>query len=98
MIDRLPVKDSDLDGRPFLSVVAHELRTPLTSVMGLFALLEDGTVKVSDAEARELAALGRSEAERMLLIIENLLAATRLAQGRLQPERRPVDLPGLVRD
>lgn len=98
MIDRLPVQDSDLDGRPFLSVVAHELRTPLTSVMGLFALLEDGTVKVSDAEARELAALGRSEAERMLLIIENLLAATKLAQGRLEPERLPVDLPGLVRD
>jgi len=98
MIDRLPVNDSDLDGRPFLSVVAHELRTPLTSVMGLFALLEDGTVRVNDDEARELAALGRSEAERMLLIIENLLAATKLAQGRLEPDRRPVDLAGLVRD
>ena len=97
MIDRLPVNAPDLDGRRFLSEVAHELRSPLTSVMGLFALLEDGNVRVNDVEARELAAMGRSEAERMLLIIENLLAATKLAQGRLEPDRLPVDLPGLVR-
>ncbi len=67
-------------------------------MLGLFGLLEDGTVRVTDSEAKELATMGRREAERMLLIIENLLAASRLAQGRLEPENRPVALPGLARD
>lgn len=84
--------------RSFLSVLAHELRTPLTSVVGLLALLEEGSVRVEDAEAKELASMGRTEAERMLLIIENLLAATWVAQGRLEPDTGAVRLPGVVRD
>ncbi|HUO47185.1 MAG TPA: ATP-binding protein [Acidimicrobiia bacterium] len=91
------VEDAGRDEKSSLSVIAHELRTPLTSVLGLFALLEDGSVRMDEDEGRELAAMGRSEAERMLLIVENLLLATKLAQGKLDPQRQPVDLPGVIR-
>jgi PAS domain-containing protein len=66
-------------------------------VLGLFALLEDGSVRIDDLEGRELAAMGRGEAERMLLMIENLLLSTKLAQGRLEPQRNNVDLHEVVR-
>ncbi len=91
---------SEIDGadRSFLAIVAHELRTPLTSVLGLLALLEDGSVRVTDPEARELASMGKGEAERMLLIVENLLLATRLSNGKLDPSVEDVELPLLLRE
>jgi hypothetical protein len=97
MIVEPPEADPVVSGTSFVSKLAHELRTPLTSVLGLFAVLEDGSVRLDAAEARELATMGRSEAERMLLIIENLLAASRLARGAVEPERRAVDLRAVVR-
>ncbi|CAN5747079.1 hypothetical protein BH23ACT5_BH23ACT5_18620 [soil metagenome] len=98
MNDKHVVADIDAAGRSFLSVVAHELRAPLTSVLGLLALLEDGSVNISDQEARELATMGKGEADRMLLIIENLLLATRIAQGGLVALTEEVDLQSVVRD
>jgi PAS domain-containing protein len=89
---------SNAGERSTLSVIAHELRTPLTSVLGLFALLEDGSVRIDEEEGRELAALGRGEAERMRLIIENLLVASKLAAGGLEPSVGHFSIPDLWRE
>jgi hypothetical protein len=92
-----PATDDEGDASS-LRHVAHELRSPLTSVLGVFSLLEDGSLNIGDAEARELAHMGRREAEQMLFVVENLLTSARLAQGTLETDPMPVDLHAVFDD
>jgi PAS domain-containing protein len=78
--------------------VAHELRTPLTSVLGLLGLLEDGSLRIDDDEARELASLGRQEAEQMLDLVDGLVIGAKIARGALEPSIEAIDLQALTHD
>jgi signal transduction histidine kinase len=72
------------------AVVAHELGNPLNSISGHLQLL----AKEADAKAehRHLAII-RSEIDRMVTIIQHILAST-----RVQVEFAPVDLNELIRE
>ena len=76
--------------RQFVADASHELRTPLTSIRGYTELLRRGAF--TDEESR-IRALGRveSEAERMGILVDDLLLLARLDQGR-PLEKVPVDL------
>ncbi|MEX2322997.1 MAG: ATP-binding protein [Acidimicrobiia bacterium] len=78
--------------------VAHELRTPLTSVLGLLSLLEDGSLRIDDDEARELASLGRQEAEQMLDLVDGLVVGAKIARGALDPTIEAIDLQALTHE
>lgn len=76
----------------FLSVVSHELRTPLTAVLGYSDLLEaeiSGTL--NETQKKQVARI-RAGSDRLLRVIEGILAYTRLETGRerLQLERKPL--------
>jgi signal transduction histidine kinase len=80
----------------FLHAVSHDLRTPLTSVLGIAATLHRGQDLLAAAEVRDL--LGRLDgnARKLDRLLTNLLDLERLAQGMVEPDRRPVDLAELV--
>ena len=78
--------------------MAHELRTPLTSVLGLLSLLEDGSLRIDDDEARELASLGRQEAEQMLDLVDDLVTGAKVARGTLDPTIEAIDLQALTHE
>jgi signal transduction histidine kinase len=82
LLDRLK---SDL-----VATVSHELKTPLTSVRLVLHLLLEETVGPLTPKQTELLVDARDNAERLLNMIEQLLALARLEQGReplvLQPE------------
>ncbi|HVT22457.1 MAG TPA: HAMP domain-containing sensor histidine kinase [Mycobacteriales bacterium] len=75
--------------RQFIADASHELRTPLTSIRGFAELHRIGgadAADVSDSMARI-----EGEAERMGLLVDDLLLLARLDQER-PLERAPVDL------
>ena len=82
--------------RHFVSDASHELRTPLTSMRGYAELLRRNPDMSTDDI---VLAMGRieDEAQRMGILVDDLLLLARLDQGR-PLERVPVDLEAMVRD
>ena len=80
--------------RRFVADASHELRTPLTSIRGYAQLLRMGA---AGDEAEIATARIDSEANRMALLVDDLLLLARLDQGR-PLEREPVDVAALVRE
>ncbi|MHC4252399.1 MAG: sensor histidine kinase [Planctomycetota bacterium] len=78
----------------FVSTVTHELRTPLTTFQLYTDMLASG---MAPPESREeyLATL-KGEAERLALLVENVLAYARLEDGRVAREPAPVDAGELI--
>ena len=82
--------------RRFVADASHELRTPLTSVRGYAELFRRGAA--DRPEDLELAITRiEAEAERMGVLVEDLLLLAKLDQGR-PLERAPVDLTGTVKE
>ncbi|MBM7367959.1 sensor histidine kinase [Gordonia hydrophobica] len=85
-------RESEAMMRRFVADASHELRTPLTSIKGFSELLTMGAVDREDAVRR----IG-SEADRMGLLVEDLLMLARLdAQRRL--DLGEVEMVSLVAD
>ncbi|QHN29385.1 HAMP domain-containing protein [Gordonia amarae] len=85
-------RESEETMRRFIADASHELRTPLTSIKGFGELYKQGAVPSDDA-------MGRidTEAERMKLLVEDLLMLARLDAHRpLQSGQ--IDLLSLVTD
>lgn len=82
----------------FLLTAAHELRTPLTALFGNAQLLARRIDQLGqDERIQRVARTILVQAERLSRLVDTLLDSARLASGRLELERRPVDLAALVR-
>gem|GEM_PF-1964761 len=66
----------------FLSTVSHELRTPLTSITGYLKLLTNKTAGPLNNMQEEFATTALRNAERLALLVNNLLDLSRLESGR----------------
>ena len=77
----------------FLAILSHELRTPLTPVLAAVAILEEDPTLPPHVQ-RDLAMMRRNiEVEAHL--IDDLLDVTTIIRGKLELNRRPVDVPKL---
>jgi len=75
--------------------VAHDLRAPLRSIDGFSqALLEDYTEKL-DADGKKYLSFVRTSAQQMALLIDDLLALSRVTRSELR--REGVDMSALAR-
>lgn len=74
----------------FYSTVSHELRTPLTSIHGSLRLMEGGLVGELPQKARDLVAISRSESERLIRLINDILDLRKLEAGKLELRREEV--------
>jgi two-component system sensor histidine kinase KdpD len=61
--------------------VSHDLRTPLVSVIGSLTAIRDMAGQLTAEDQGQLVTTALDEAERLNRLIQNLLDATRLAQG-----------------
>jgi PAS domain S-box-containing protein len=76
--------------------VAHDLRAPLRAIDGFsLALIEDHADKLDDSGKRALHRV-RSAAQRMAMLIDDLLALSRVTRADLQCER--VELSAVARE
>jgi two-component system, OmpR family, sensor histidine kinase SenX3 len=78
----------------FVAAVSHELRTPLASVRLLAETLERRLDDVP--EAKDYPARIVREADRLSLLVENVLSFNRLEGGAPRAERTEVDLAELL--
>ena len=76
--------------RRFIADASHELRTPLTSIRGYAELFRRGASTRPEDLATSMARI-EAEAERMGVLVDDLLLLARLDQGR-PLEHEPVDL------
>ena len=82
--------------RRFIADASHELRTPLTSIRGYAELFRRGANTRPEDLATSMARI-EAEAERMGVLVDDLLLLARLDQGR-PLEREPVDLAQVAAD
>ena len=81
--------------REFTANVSHELKTPLQSIMGSAELLENGLVKSED-QPRFIERI-RSEAARLMALIEDIIRLSELDEG-VTPPMETVDLFSIAKD
>jgi signal transduction histidine kinase/DNA-binding response OmpR family regulator len=102
---RLVVVVRDIAGRKavenlkqeFVATVSHELRTPLTSLRGALVLLQSG-LALTPARQAELLGIAHRNAERLLLLVNDLLDVEKLESGRMAFTFQETDLVQLVGD
>jgi PAS domain S-box-containing protein len=82
----------------FISTVSHELRTPLTSIRGSLALLLGPFGTGLSGEARPLVEMAHRNAERLIMLVNDILDIERIEGRRLEFAFRPLDLVALVRE
>jgi PAS domain S-box-containing protein len=81
----------------FVSMVSHELRTPLTSLRGSLSLLADGSIEGLPSDAQRLLRLASANAERLVMLVNDILDYEKLRAGALSVELQPTDLADLAR-
>ena len=81
----------------FLSTASHELRTPLTSIIAYAELLTDHNDRLDAPQRSEFLERLRSEAERLLGLINDILDVTRLETGKIQLDKKALSLAAVSR-
>jgi signal transduction histidine kinase len=82
----------------FLSLASHELRSPLAVMGGYLSMLEQGSLGVLKEEGLHAVAVLKARTLEMNMLVDQMLEATRLEDGRLALKRRRVDLPEVIRE
>lgn len=89
-------KEADRRIGEFYSTVSHELRTPLTSIRASLGLLEGGVAGEIDEEALQLVEIARSESDRLIRLINDILDLRKIESGKLELKLRTVRLTDLI--
>jgi two-component system, sensor histidine kinase len=80
----------------FLNMAAHELRTPLSVIIGYLSMLSDGTLGEHPPRWGRALEMLNTKAAELNKIVEDLLAAARLASGAFPEQAGPCDLRQLA--
>jgi len=81
--------------KDFVANVSHELRTPLTAIRGYVEALQDGGKDQPEQLDRFLEII-KANAERLNLIIIDLLLLSKIESGQIPLMQEPVALAGLI--
>jgi len=80
------------------SEISHELRTPLTSIKGSLRLLEAGAIGSLSNEATKVLNIASRNTDRLLSIVNDILDLQKMAAGKVDCKKAPLDLVGFVSD
>ncbi len=94
MLDVTEKEQAEQMRREFTANVSHELKTPLHTISGCAELLENGMVRPED-QARFYAQI-RSEAGRMIALVEDIIRLSHLDEGAEDLQWEQVDLYDLA--
>lgn len=82
--------------KQFVADVSHELRTPLTALSGSLEMLMIGADRGDIEASRHLAHGMYAEVQRMHRLVEDLLALTRLDEGKMVLREDTIDLHTVI--
>jgi len=80
----------------FISVISHELKTPVALIKGYVSTLRREDARWDRIVVKDSLQVIEEEADRLTLMIENLLDASRLQAGGMSINRSDVSLPELA--
>lgn len=96
MRDVTDLREAERIRDEFTANISHELRTPLASILGYSdILLRRGNLDERQTQQQEAI---RANAQRLLLLVNDLLDVSRLEVGTLGLEFRPLDINSAIRD
>jgi two-component system phosphate regulon sensor histidine kinase PhoR len=81
--------------KDFVANVSHELRTPLTAIRGYVEALQDGGKDQPEQLDRFLDII-RAHADRLNLIITDLLLLAKIESGQVPLKQEPISLAGVI--
>ena len=93
--DLTRIKKLERNREEFVANVSHELRTPLSLIKGYTETLLDGAKDNPEVSLKFLQTIDRN-AERLKLLIEDLLTISELESGRMRLQLQPLALQPLV--
>ncbi|CAB4712029.1 unannotated protein [freshwater metagenome] len=76
----------------FVSTVSHELRTPVTSIVGYTEMLMDGSIVEPDPDQVRLLETIARNAQRLIVLCNDLLTLSGLDSGNINWQAEAVDL------
>jgi len=80
----------------FLNIASHELRGPMTVIKGYLTMLEAGALGDLAPKARSILPLLISKSDEVDWVIEQMIEASRLEEGRLALKRHRADIVELT--
>lgn len=80
----------------FVSTLSHELRTPLTSIKGFAQTLLMAGDKLDDQQKEKFLIIIKEQAERLIKMVENLLALSRLENNNTLLVFKQINIDNLL--
>jgi signal transduction histidine kinase len=80
----------------FLNVASHELRGPMTVIKGYLTMLEAGSLGELSTQSRQVLPLLIAKSDEVNWMVEQMVEAARLEEGRLALKKLPADLVALT--
>jgi signal transduction histidine kinase len=90
------LKRLDQSKSEFLSIASHQLRTPLTIIKGYTSMMMEGSFGKVPKKINTNIGKVFIATERLIGLVESLLNVSRIEQGRIEFDIRPVNLVEIV--
>lgn len=97
LLDRSARQAAEKAQVDFVANASHELRTPLAAVLGFSETLAD-EAPVPESIRRRFGEQIHAQANRMMVIIRDLMSLSRIEADRFSPPQSRVGLAGLIRE
>jgi signal transduction histidine kinase/ABC-type amino acid transport substrate-binding protein len=91
---RISLEDADRQKNHFLAMLSHELRNPLAPIRNSLYILDHASAG-SDQSKTAQQVIDR-QVTHMTRLVDDLLDITRLSRGKIQLQRKPIDLRKVV--
>ena len=96
LLDVTEREERDRLRQEFSANVSHELKTPLTSISGFAEIMKNGLVKPQDMSG--FASRIYDEAQRLILLIGDIIQLSRLEENNLSAQIQQVDLYEIAKE
>jgi signal transduction histidine kinase len=86
------IKEIDAMKDDFISIASHELRTPVVAIKGFASMIiEESQSLALNEKMREYVGIISASADRLAMLIEDLLNVSRIDQGRFKMDLKEID-------
>lgn len=96
--DRTHKEALEREKSQFVATVSHELRTPLTSIRGALGLAMSTGLENVPGKVQDLLLMAQRNAERLILIVNDILDLEKMDAGQMPFDLMPQDLRRVVDD